>query len=124
MQKELKLFKNFENKRSWVSLKDFTDKEREILSEILFKIYEDTEINTEAYNLFIVATSTDKYGIVNRFDLIYFKDNIRLELKNIYCGGGYGSNRIFDAIYNLVSELGFKNAVEVTNYIYYHCAFF
>jgi hypothetical protein len=53
----------------------------------------------------IVETSKDSHGIVNRINIYIKTPEHRLTIRNVYCGGAYGTDRILGVLYNLENVL-------------------
>ena len=48
----------------------------------------------------VTIVSIDKNKIINKINIYIKNDKYALTFKNVYCGGVYGTDRIFDVLYN------------------------
>jgi|GEM_PF-5657807 len=80
------------------------DKIRRFLMKFVTKL-----VNQEIQPQVIVKTeSVDDRKIINRFSVRIIDDSIEILIRNIYCGGIYGMDRIYFVLYNfeeLLSKL-------------------
>lgn len=68
----------------------------------------------KAKEIYAFPQSFDRYGVVNVVAFYVIENNRLYRLTpNLYCGGVYGMDRMYDTLYQLASMLGIKNPMEI-----------
>ena len=103
-KKTIVLNKNLNNRIFGIRKTDFTKQQLEILKEFTQYI----KHNNIKSDVKVTIRGFDKYKIINRINIYIENKKFNLIFRNIYCGGMYGSDRIFQVLYSfeyLLSDL-------------------
>ena len=100
------VYKDFGMKnRTWgIDKRFFTNDELEILKAFA----EYVKNNNIKSDVKVTIVSTDRYKVINRVNIYIENDEFELTFKNVYIGGVYGTDRIFECLYGfeyLLSDL-------------------
>ena len=98
------LYKDFGvRNRTWgIDKRFFDDDDLKILKGFAKYVRE----NNIKSNVEIVIVSTDRYKVINRINIYIENDKYDIAFKNVYIGGVYGTDRIFECLYNFEYLLG------------------
>jgi len=86
---------------------DFTETDIKILKQFTHYIMK----NNIKSDVIITSVSFGRYKIINRINIYIENKRYKITLKNVYCGGVYGTDRIFS-----VGELAKKKFEHYTDY--------
>jgi small-conductance mechanosensitive channel len=87
-----------ENNRTFGVSEKFLDEED---LKFLKDLAEYLKNNNEKPVVEITVESKDRNGIINRINIYIKTSEHKLAIKNVYCGGIYGTDRIFEVLYSL-----------------------
>jgi len=101
---EVYLNKKPNNRTFGIEKKDFDAEQLKALKSFA----EFVKTNNVKSTVKVTIQGFDKHKVINRINIYIENENASLIFRNIYCGGLYGSDRIFQVLYSfeyLLSDL-------------------
>jgi len=109
--KEVVLTKKENNRTFGIKKEDFTKEQLKILKEFA----EWVKKNNIKSDVGVAIQGLDRYKVINRINIYIRNKKFNIILKNVYCGGMWGADRIFQVLYSfeyLLSDLLGKEEFE------------